>query len=89
MGKLVDSADASTQFLTAVEDALEPPKNLKVFLAKREKLHKVNPLIEKLTGLKNEIGNSANTSRPSSVGPSTQQTKPTSPTTTGGNLKST
>jgi hypothetical protein len=46
-GKLVEAADASTQFPTAVEDTLEPPKNLKV-------LFKVS--LKKLTRLQNDIG---------------------------------
>ncbi len=39
-----------------MEDTLEPPKNLKVLLVKREKLQKAYPLIEKLTRLQNNIG---------------------------------
>ncbi len=56
VGKLIAAADSSSQFPTAVEETLEPHKNLKVFLAQCEKLHKVDPLVEKLIGLKNEIG---------------------------------
>ncbi len=35
-GRLVEAADASTQFPIAVEDTLEPPKNLKILLVKHE-----------------------------------------------------
>ena len=55
-GKLVEGADASTQFPSPVEDALERPANLKFKLVRREKLQKADPLLQKLVGIQNEIG---------------------------------
>jgi hypothetical protein len=53
LGRVVQGAEKSTQFPSAIEDSLEPP--LKVKWAKLRCLQKVDPLLERLTGIRNGI----------------------------------
>ena len=54
LGRVVQGADKSTQFPSAIEDALERPP--RVILARLGGLRKVDPLLERLTKSWNEIG---------------------------------
>ncbi len=53
VGKVSLGADKATQFPSAIEDALERP--LKVKWANLHCLQKVDPLLERLTGIRNGI----------------------------------
>ena len=53
VGRVVKGADASTQFPTPVEDALDRP--LKVKWARLQGLNRANPLFERLAELRNEV----------------------------------
>ena len=53
LGRVVQGADKSTQFPSAIEDALERP--LRVIWARLSCLQKVDPLFERLTRTKNQI----------------------------------
>ncbi len=53
VGKVAQGADKSTQFPSAIEDALERP--LKVKWANLHCLAKVDLLLERLTGIRNGI----------------------------------
>lgn len=54
LGRVVQGAEKSTQFPSAIEDALERPP--RVILARLGGLRKVDPLLERLTKSWNEIG---------------------------------
>ena len=54
VGKVAPGADKATQFPSAIEDALERP--LKVKWANLHCLQKANPLLDRLDGIRNEIG---------------------------------
>ena len=54
VGKVAPGADKATQFPSAIEDALERP--LKVKWASLHCLQKANPLLDRLDGIRNEIG---------------------------------
>ena len=54
LGRVVQGAEKSTQFPSAIEDALERPP--RVILARLGGLKKVDPLLERLTKSWNEIG---------------------------------
>jgi hypothetical protein len=54
LGRVVQGAEKSTQFPSAIEDALDRPP--RVILARFKGLKKVDPLLERLTKSWNEIG---------------------------------
>ena len=54
VGKVAPGAHKATQFPSAIEDALERP--LKVKWASLHCLQKANPLLDRLDGIRNEIG---------------------------------